>query len=56
VKYAYQELPHSEDDTAYQHNQEEEGKTEHGLLNVNIQNRHHQQLTKMSTRGVTALE
>ncbi len=52
MKYAYQELPHSED-TAFPHSQEKE---KEGIFNNHFQNRHHKQLTKLRTRGVTALE
>ncbi len=53
VRYAYQEWPHPAD-TASPHSQKVERRRQHGYNQ--FQNRRHKQLTKVRTRGVTALE
>ena len=53
VRYAYQEWPHPAN-TASPHSQKVERRRQHGYNQ--FQNRRHKQLTKVRTRGVTALE
>ncbi len=53
VRYAYQEWPHPAD-TASPHSQKVARRRQHGYNQ--FQNRRHKQLTKVRTRGVTALE
>jgi hypothetical protein len=55
VKYAYQELPHSEN-TASPRSEKEEREREHVHIRILISKRNHKQLTKKRTLGVTALE
>ncbi len=55
VKYAYQKWPHPAE-TASPHSQKRREDKRAWLYNNQFQNRRHKQLTKVRTRGVTALE
>jgi hypothetical protein len=53
VKYAYQELPHSEN-TASPRNEKEERVREHVYIRILISKGHHKRLKKKRTLGDTA--